>query len=529
MRRWETGMPVKSGWRGALLLALSFLAFLPALRAGFLWDDVSIYLLENPLLRAPQGLFRIWFTSQPIDYYPVTHTLYWLEWRAFGTHPLGYHIVQLGLHAAVAVLVWRALVALLVPGAWFAAALFAVHPLNVETAAWISQTKGTLSLALSLAALLAFLRFDQERRRPPYVAALLLFVAAILAKTSAVVLPGVLLGSLWWRRRRLTASDVRVVAPFVGVALLLGVVGMSFQARTSGAAEAAAEPWVTRLVAAGWIPWFYLFKTIWPVGLALVYPRWNVNPAAPLAWVPGLALIAVLGLAWWRRASWGAPVIGALGYFLFNLAPVLGFIGIGFMAHARVADHWCYAALPGPLALAAGAAARAVARWRVPMGGRVGWAAVPLVLCTVLSWRQSSLYKDEERLWRDTIAKNPRAWVAHNNLGRALAMRGNLPEAEAELKAALAIAPRYPDALLNLANVLDDQGRTAEALPMYARALEVSPPRADLHYNFGVALEKAGRFAEAAEQYRRVLELAPLDAGAQQRLQAVEVQLGPGR
>jgi tetratricopeptide (TPR) repeat protein len=513
----------------AALLLLAGAAYAPALGAGFFWDDVSIYLLENPLIHAADGLRRFWFTTQPVDYYPVTNTLLWIEWRLWGEHAAGYHAVNLFLHGLGVLILWGVLRALAVPGAWLAAACFAVHPVNVETVAWISQTKNTLSLALSLAALRAWLRFDADRGRGALAASFGLYVLAVLAKTSAAVFPLVAFGAAAWRRRRIAWDDVRPLLPFLAAGAVLGAVGAWFQGRTPGAVEFAAEPLATRLAAAGSIVWFYLGKALMPVGLMPVYPRWPVDPSRAAAWLPNVLLLAVLGVAWrsWHRG--GCALLAGLGYYLLNLVPVLGFAGVGFMAHARVTDHWQYAALPGVVALLAAGGVRLWARLRLPRRVGVGVAALALGVAGVLAWRQTALYVDEEKLWRDNLRKNPHAWVAHNNLGNLLAQRGRLAEAQASLQAALGLAPNYADALVNLANVLDDRGRTAEAVPYYERALRVAPPSANVHYNYGVALEKSGRDTEAAAQYERALALAPEDAAAHHRLCEVWARLGRDR
>lgn len=497
--------------RGAALVVLALVAYLPALRAGFLWDDVSTYIVDNPLLRLPDGLFRFWFTTQAIDYYPLTNSLFWLEWRLFGEQPAGYHLVAIVLHGAGSMLLWRVLVRLAVPGAWVAAALFTVHPVNVESVAWISQTKNTLSLALFLAALLAWLHDDLRRDRRRYGLALVLFLLAVLAKTSAVTLPAVLLVCAWWRHRRVTRRHVTSILPFVVAGAALGILSLHVQARTEGAAQMLAEPFVTRSAAAGWIVWFYVSKALFPAGLTLVYPRWSVDAASPLAWLPNLAVLAVLAVAWRFRARWGRPVLAGFGVFLLNLTPVLGWTGIGFMAQTRVTDHWQYASLAALVALGAGAAARGLRSAKRRVLG-IGLASAAILAGAVLTWRQANLYVDEERLWRDNLAKNPRAWVAHHNLGTVLAQEGRHEEAAAAFAAALDLMPDYGDAHVHLANVLDELGRTEEARKHYEHALRVKRPDSSLHYNIAVMLEKSGDLDGAAEHAKAAVDLRPDDA-----------------
>jgi protein O-mannosyl-transferase len=539
-------MSTARNWRQTAILALlAIAAYIPALRAGFLWDDVEEYVVANPLIHAADGLFRFWFTNQPTDYYPLTNSLFWIEWRLWGMHPLGYHLVNILLHAVCVVLVWRLLRRLAVPGAWVAAALFAVHPVAVEAVAWISQTKTTLSTALLFGSILCFLdpkpgelgstgaATGEPKNRVRLVASFLLFVAAVLAKTAAVIQPLVLLLCIAWRRRRVTLRDVLTVLPFLAVGIVLGLVAHGFQERVSGAAQFASEPFLGRLAAAGWSVWFYLSKALLPIGLSLVYPHWAVVPRTPLAWLPGLALVAVFIVAWRFRARWGAAVLFGLGYDVVALLPVLGFVGVGFMVHSRVADHWQYAALPGVIALAVGLVAATASKQpftrqasRVPPAPRFrrGVIAIAIVwgsLCFVLTWHRTSQYVNEETIYRDTLAKNPKAWIIQYNLGQRLAVEHRLDEALPHLQAAVQLEPRFPDALLNLGNVLDDLGRAAEAEQSYARALQLTPDNPILHYNLGVALEKQGKFSEAVTHYATAVQLQPNDAETHRRLASV--------
>ncbi|HZL99467.1 MAG TPA: O-GlcNAc transferase, partial [Planctomycetota bacterium] len=186
--------------QGLALFLLTLAAYAPAARCGYVFDD-DVFLTDNPLIHAADGLRGFWFSTAPSDYFPLTSTTLWLEWRLWGADPAGYHVVNVLLHAAGSVLLWRVLLRLRVPGAWIGAALFALHPVCVQSVAWITQRKNTLPLALSLLSLLAWLRSEDAppgRRRPAaYAASLLAFLLALLSKTSVVTLPLVLLAGAW--------------------------------------------------------------------------------------------------------------------------------------------------------------------------------------------------------------------------------------------------------------------------------------------------------------------------------------------
>ncbi len=379
----------------ALIVAAALLAYAPVLRAGFIWDD-DAFLTENPLIRAPDGLYRAWFTTTSPDYFPLTSSMLWLEWRLWGPNAAGYHLVNVLLHAASAVLLWRVLLRLRIPGAWLAGLLFAVHPVAVESVAWITERKNTLAMALYLASILAWLRCDgvgfhhddttsttngsrqtairsdhdettntsnatphSTLRTPHYLLSLGLFLLALLAKTSVVMLPAVLLGCAWWRRGRVARRDLVRVLPFAAVAAALGLVTIWYQYHNAiGPHVVRSEGLASRAVTAGWAAWFYLYKALLPLKLCFVYPRWTAAVSL-LAVVPGLLFLAMLFLfARFGPKGWGRPFLFALGYFLVTLLPVLGFVDISFMYYSLVADRWQYTALVGVVALAAGLSAR---------------------------------------------------------------------------------------------------------------------------------------------------------------------------
>ena len=499
---------------GLALVGLTLLVYAPATRSGFLWDDES-FLTENPLIRAPDGLRRLWASTEPPDYFPLTSTMLWIEWRLWGESPAGYHVVNVVLHALSCVLLWRVLLRLRVPGAWLAGLVFAVHPVCVESVAWITERKNTLPLVLYLLSLLLFLRAEDEaagsRRGRLFAASLLVFLLALLAKTSVVILPAVLLLCAWWRRGRVTGADLQRAAPFFAVAAVLGAVTAWYQShRAIGSLVVRDDGLASRLAIAGRAVWFYLGKALWPVDLSFVYPRWSTGAVSGAAWLPLLGLVALFALLWAARRGWGRPWLFALTYFVLGLLPVLGFLDIYFMRYSLVADHWQYVSLLGIAALAGAGVALVQARAGPAAGGLV--AAALIATLGVATWRQQAPYRDVQSLWIDTVAKNPDAWLAHNNLGGMLFASGRPAEAAAHFEAALRSQPEDVGIRSNFGESLLALRRFDEAEALFEEVLRRQPDRAAAHDSLGLALQGLGRVDEAIAAHETALALQPGNA-----------------
>ena len=521
-------------WLLALLLVGgTILAYLPVWHAGLIWDDRSL-VVDNPLIRQADGLYRFWFSTQPVDYYPVTSTMSWVEWRLWGANPLGYHLVNVLVHAFNAVLLWRVLQGLKLPGAWLAAAIFAVHPVNVESVAWIAERKNALAMVFFLLSLLWYSRFDpgpavhgdapqeSEARLRWYGLSLAAFLLALLSKTVVAPMPLLLLGLAWWRRGRVQRRDLWRVLPFLVAAIVVGLISHWFQShRAIGNDIVRTDNFWARLAGAGWAVWFYLYKAALPVGLCTIYPRWHIDGGQWWSYVPGLLLLAVLATCWRYRRAWGNGPLLCLGYFVVMLLPVLGFLDIGFMAMSLVADHWQYFAIIGPISLAAAAIARRQRGLPIAaMGGAL------LLALGALTWRQSAIYADPATFWRAAITANPYAWLAHNNLGSALFELGQVDEAIGHFQRALEIEPGFAKAHYNLAGILRDRGQIDEAAIHFQRALEIQPNYSTAHYNFGEILRQNGRLDEAIVHFRRAVEIHPEYADAQNALGATLLRKG---
>lgn len=477
-------------WLAALVMVvLTFLAYQPAIRGGFIWDDGDM-IFENELVKG--GLGDIWFSTKFYDYYPLTLTSLWVEWRLFGMAPMGYHIINVALHALTAVFFWRALRRLPMPGAWLAGMLFALHPVNVESAAWIAERKNTLPMVFYALSLLWFLRSEEAREQGMdsgkkfYGLAIGAFALALLAKTSVVMFPFVLLGCAWWRRGTIGRTDLLRSAPFFGLSLLLGLVTVWVQYnRAIGTDVVQTAGFAEKLARAGWATWFYLYKAVLPLNLSFVYPRWTVDAGSALSYLPGVAYFVVMGICWRFRQSWGRPLLFALSYFVVTLFPVLGFFNIYFQKYSYVADHWQYTSIIGLIALVAGLVGRGAEK-------QPFWKAVGVLLIAGAfagTWQQSRIYHSEETVWRDTVRKNPQAAIAHQGLGvltmnkaQAAWEQGNKPagdalqtEATDHFRAAIAANPKHESAHYSLGSSLAQQGQFEEALKHFRQAVEAKP------------------------------------------------------
>lgn len=544
-----------AAWRSAaVVFLLAVIVYLPALRGDFIWDDDD-YVTENETLRDGRGLRRIWFEIGAVpQYYPLVHTTFWLEFQLWGLNPLGYHAVNVALHGLAAVLLGLCLRRLALRGAWLAAAFFAVHPVMVESVAWITERKNVLSAVFYFGAALAYLRWrEQSEASAPALAqsgdskpqrckretdkrtkavfalfplcsfssvqkfywlALGLFVCAMLSKTVTCSLPAALLLVAWWQQGRVRWRDVRPLTPFFAVGIGLGLLTIWIEKHNVGAwgPDWALTFW-ERVLIAGRALWFYAGKLVWPANLTFIYPRWEVNTAV---WWQGLfpaAALAVVVVLWVLRERIGRGPLTAVLFFAGTLFPALGFFNVYPMRFSFVADHFQYHASVGLIALAAEAMHWGAQRLAARHAGRFRFnlvVATPVLsLLGALTWHQCGVYRDLETLWRDTLEKNPGCWMAHNNLGHLLATRGDLVEAEEHYRKALGSKPDYEEALNNLGQALFLRGQIEEAIVYFRRTLEREPNHPQALGNLGAALLLQGREEEALRHFEHSLRVNP--------------------
>ncbi len=515
----------------AVIVLAAFCAYLPSLNGGFLLDDDKL-LINAPLIKAPDGLYRFWCTTEAQDYWPVSNTTLWIEWRMWGMNPTGYRVTNLILHIVNALLIWVILWKLSIPGAFWAAMIFAVHPVNVESVAWISQRKGLMAMLFFLFSILCYLRQflssssdnTQRSRHTPcagtahgvcgqligswYWLSLAAFVLAMLSKGSVAVLPVLLLGIVWWRREA-TKYDLARTAPFFAVAVVLAIVNVWFQTHGQDVVTRQAGL-IERLLGAGGVVWFYLYKALLPLNLVFVYPQWHIEVGNPLCWLPLLAAVTVTALLWQYRQGWSRSFLLAWGFFCVSLLPMLGFADVGFMQYSLVSDHYQYTAIIGVIALVAAGYEVWYQRARGPV--RSTASAVVLVVLGALmflTWQQSGLYSNAVTLYQATLEKNPGSWLIHNNLGFALIKTDKLPEAMEHFQLALRINPNYAEAHNNMGYSLIQMGQLPEAIKHLQQALRLKPDFADAENNMGLYMDQTGQPQEAIEHYEQALQLNP--------------------
>ena len=549
LRRLAEWGRASEGRQGRGLALLAIVVYVPACLGGFVSDD-WIFVTE-PLIRRLDGIVSIWLSPSEIPredhYWPVVYTSFWIEHKLWGFNPVGYHAVNVALHALNSVLLWRLLLRLSVPGAWLVAAVFAVHPVHVESVAWIIERKDLLSTAFYLGAVHAWLRFTRAPGAGRYLLCLALFVAALLSKSIAVTLPAALVLLQWWREGRVTLRDVARLAPLFAVALGITLADLAFyRSRIDYAFDYSL---VERALIAARALWVYAWQLVWPAYLPVLHPRWEVRPGDPLGWL-ALGALAALGAALWlaRHRIGRGPLAGVL-FFALTLSPVLGFLDFSFMRFSFVADRFQYLASVGPLAVLVGGAVHRAARLRAGARARAGAiaaAAVVVAALGALGWRQCGVYLDDLTFARHTVARTPQHYIGHTllshelsavgrheealaaarravdlsegrrgidpgaaylALGGALLAQDRPVEAEAALRQALAQWPRARRAgpRLQLARSLVRQARYEEGLARY-RALLADEPHNDLaHFQMGLAFLEAGRLEAAVDSFGQAL------------------------
>jgi len=516
---------------GLFLVAAIVLAYQPVWHAGFIWDD-DFHLTSNPCIVGPVGFKGIW-TSSAAVYYPLVLTSFWVQHALWGLRPLPYHLVNVAMHAACAILLWRVLRRLSVRGAWLGAALWALHPVQAESVAWITELKNTQSCLFYLLAFHFFLKWRKAaaptgwKGSQWYTLAWLCATLAILSKASTVMLPVVLGLCWWWMEGRWRWRNVLRLAPFFLISTVAGLWTIWEQKFHSGAMGSEwAQTWLERIVIAGKVVWFYLGKLFWPHPLIFIYPRWPVAVPGITAYLPVL-LVAVSLFGLWLNRRRTRPVFFAFAYFVVSLFPVLDFFTVYFFRYSFVGDHFQYLASIGPLALAAAAITAAPAFFKgKTMFLKPALCGVLVVALGTLTWQQCGMYADDKTLWQTTVRLNPNSWMSQYNLGNDLRQEGRMDEAFLRYRKTLEIKPASSEARINLGNALLQKGRVDEAISQYREALQISPDDAEAHYDLGTALMQKGRVDEGIVHYRKALEIKPASSEARNNLGIALLQKG---
>ena len=523
---------------GAAIFLAAMIVYLPAMSGGFIWDDDWL-VTDNPRMEGLKGLAEFWRGGEDPDYYPMTWSSLWVEYQLWKDRPIelpwgikvnGYHVSNILMHGVSSVLIWQVLRRLGIPGAWLAGLIFAVHPVNVASVAWISERKNTLSMIFYLPAILGFLEFDSRRKWEWYGLSLGMFVLALLSKTSIVMTPLVLLGCIWWRRGRISRRGLLETAPFFALAILTSILGIWFQTHNvirKTVLHAPGENLFWRIAAAGMAPWFYIYKALAPVKLAAIYPRWQIDPKSIVYFLPGLLLAGCLVLFWRYRRSWGKPPLAGLAYLLVSLFPVLGFFDMYYLLFSLVADHWQYVGIVGTIALVVGVGwYLASTRSRRTRQAAAAAAAAVVIALGVLTWRHARVFGEAETLWRDNIAKCPSAWMAYFDLAGAVDKKGRTDEAISLYQTCIKLNPKFGNAYVNIGSIICREHKYEEAARYFAEAIRVDPGSAMAHSNLGAMLQGMGRTQEALAYLYKAVELDSRYCDAQANLGTVLDILG---
>lgn len=515
-------------WGGFSLALLVILTYWPALRGGFIWDD-DAHLTENPCIVGPLGFIGIWTTPAAV-YYPLVLTTFWIEHAIWGLIPMPYHLVNVLVQASCAVLLWHVLMALRVRGAWVGAALWALHPVQAESVAWITELKNTQSGFFYLLAILFFIKWlspkpGAKRRNTYYATVLVCAAMAMLSKASTVVLPAVMGLCAWrvegrWRWRHLLA-----LSPI----LLLSALGSAWtiweQQHHSGA---LGPQWhhtlPERVVISGKVIWFYLEKLIWPDPLIFIYPRWKINATQLPAWLPAAAAGALWFALWWWRNKGAGPVFFAFSYFVFALFPVLGFFAVYFFRYSYVSDHFQYLASMGPLALAGSAVVAAAESFKnVGVILKPVFAGTLALILASLTWQHEQIFRNQQRLWSQTLAKNPEATIARVNLAALASEAGHPEEVLAQSPMLLEVYPDDPTILNIVGAAYLELGRLDAAIDLFQKSVAARPSNPRPWFNLGLAFLQKGLPDLAERQFENVVKLDPAAANAYIQLARIDL------
>jgi Flp pilus assembly protein TadD len=404
----------------------------------------------------------------------------------FGDNATGYHALNILLQAANALLLWRVLQRLQIPGAFLAGLIFAIHPIHAESVAWISELKNMLAMFFFLTSALLFFEIEDQRvlNYPvaAYTASLVAFLLALLSKTQVVFLPAALLLCAWWRsspadskrqgKSKRFQREIQRTVPFFLIAIVFGLITIWFQNRAIGEEEIVLGPFTRRLTNVGTAIWWYARQVFAPVRLMAVYPQWRFDAPALVDWLPLIALVGAL-LLFWRRHYRG--LLFAFAYFIVALLPVIGTVRMLYpRSGTLVADHLQYFADISLIALFSAGVARLWSTGRREI--RIATATIILVLLAAMgsyTWARAGVYRDEQTLWQDNFSKNPNTWQGHNRVGQ----------------------------------LLFNQEKFAEAAPHFERAVQLKPELADNYNLLGLVYCRLQRFEEGIAQYRKGLHL----------------------
>jgi tetratricopeptide (TPR) repeat protein len=509
----------------AVLFVLVAATFAPALRNGFADIDDPEYVTENAHVRAGLSLPGFaWAagTTAAANWHPLTWVSHMADVSLFGLDPRGHHATSVGLHAAATALFYLALSGMTgrTGASFFAAALFGVHPLRVESVAWVAERKDVLSVAFAMATLLAYAAYARRPAPRRLAAVSLLYLCGLLAKPMLVTLPlALLLLDAWPLGRLRRPSDLgallREKTPLLLLAAASCVATLTAQSHGRAVASLEVLPLATRLANAAVSVLVYLGQLAWPSKLAFFYPHAAYTGAPDLApWrvAAAVVVIAALSAIAWRQRC-GRPYL-AVGWawYLIALVPVLGIVQVGAQAHA---DRYTYLPSVGPVIAAVWALDEtALRRGETALRAAAVAGAIAVAALCAVTVRDVGLWREPRTLYEHALAVTERNYVAHNNLGTILAKEGKLAEAQAHFEQAVRVCPGYAEGEDNLGTCLLKAGRAREAIAHFEAAAASAPLEPMIHNNLGNALIAAGSAGDGMKELGEAIRLDPAYATA---------------
>jgi protein O-mannosyl-transferase len=504
------------GWKVAIVLATALWIYVPVLRGAWLSDDLPLF-VSNPLFHIKNGLWYIWLGSYQDNEWPLTWTLVWLISQVFGLEPLTFHPCNLILHGCDAFLLWFLLARLGLKQAWLGALIFIVHPMMVETVAWMSEIKNTFSLLFYLLALLSWMDLEEGKGKFRYLFAFLFYLAALLSKSSVVMLPFVLLLFSWWKHGRVRLIDFGRILPFLCIGTILSDWAAHDQGLALADSAVKSRGFLTRIGQSGESVFFYLGRFFWPVGNMPIFPKWQIEP--PRLWqllTPVWLCLAGLFLLICHRQNWSRHCLLGFGFFLLNLAPVVGMANIVYYHVSWVADHLAYLPSLGLIGLS-------VAGFELIIDHQTNWGRyfTYTVVFSLASWclfvshGYALMWRNEFVLWDYAFKLNPASITTRRLHAEALVNVGRYQESVPELRMVLKDHPEEYEAQQFLAEALSNlPNATDETMAEYQKLVSRPDAAAEDFCKFGMFLTRLGRTGDAIEKYRLAIKLNPNYADA---------------
>ena len=529
----QAALPAWKSWlpKVLLIVAVTLWIYWPSLEGGFVWDDVW-YITTNTLLRDTSGLWKLWFEPGSwTEYYPLEETVQWLQWHCWGDEPLGYHLTNVALHVLNAILVWRLLDKFGLRFAWLGGLIFAVHPAQVESVAWMVELKNTLSLPFFLLAMCSWIDYEERHKESDYWRALGLFLIAMLCKITMTAFPFVILLYAWWRRGRIGWGDLKASAPFFAVSLILGYLTVWADHRYDEMGHNPAEAifldgFSSQVLVAGHVLTFYFSRAFVPIDYLPAYPKWQPDAFSPWSYLPWLVLAGAAYGMWTARKTWGRHALLGVGFFVLLLTPFLGFLPLKYMSFTWVMDHFLYIPMIGLIGLGVAALGDLETRFLPNRSYVTGAITIAIALMALESHIFANLFINDETLWTYALDRDPTSWLAQNNVGADLARRGEYERALGHYREVLRLNPGYSDGHYNLAEALDKMGDPAGAQEEYREALKLNPGDGKLYLGLAQSLVRSGNRAAALEQFEQAIKSFPDFAPLRYNLGSILLQSG---